>query len=313
MNDEAAGIKDRKNLRGFQDLYYLCDTRPSISMITDRDTNKVYFSRRITWYKAWPGLKAVLDANGVNYALLDGTRDIWARDYMPVQIEADRFISYVYDPDYLQGYKDRMTDWSVIPDPDLKGGVETTNLILDGGNIVKCRDFVIMTDKVFLENERIGFSSDRVNDELKRLFGDVVIVPWNREDKWDFCGHADGLVRQVEGNTVLLNNLCNHEESSRHREKILEIFRERNIEYIELDYGPDYHGVNDWAYLNFLRVGDIIFMPTIERPDVDGEALRQLSAIYGCKVVPVPFLSIVKANGMYGGGALNCVSWTMKQ
>ncbi len=63
----------------------------------------------------------------------------------------------------------------------------------------------------------------------------------------------------------------------------------------------------------FLRVGDIIFMPTIERPDVDGEALRQLSAIYGCKVVPVPFLSVVKANGKYGGGALNCVSWTVRQ
>ena len=125
--------------------------------------------------------------------------------------------------------------------------------------------------------------------------------------------HADGLVRQVEGNTVLLNNLCNHEGASKHRERNLEVFRERGIEYIELDYGPGYHGVNDWAYLNFLRVGDIIFMPTIERPDVDGEALRQLSAIYGCKVVPVPFLSVVKANGKYGGGALNCVSWTVRQ
>ena len=282
-------------------------------MITDRDTNRVYFSRRITWYKAWPGLKDALDDNRVDYALLDGTRDIWARDYMPVQVGADRFVRYIYDPDYLQEDKDRITDWTLIPRLDLKWKVEATNLILDGGNIVKCRDFVIMTDKVFIENERLGLSHDQVMDELKRLFGDVVIVPWNKEDKWDYCGHADGLVRQVEGNTVLLNNLCNHEESSKHRERILEVFRERGIEYIELDFGPGYHGVNDWAYLNFLRVGDIIFMPTIERPDVDGEALRQLSAIYGCKVVPVPFLSVVKANGKYGGGALNCVSWTVRQ
>lgn len=280
-------------------------------MITDLDTNKVYFSRRITWYNAWPGLKAALDENGINYTLLDETRDIWARDYMPVQVGTDKYISYVYDPDYLQEDKDRITDWTLIPGLDLKGKVESTNLILDGGNIVKCQDFIIMTDKVFLENERQHLEKKDVLKELKRLFGDVVVVPWNREDKWDYCGHADGLVRQVEGNTVLLNNLCNHHESSRHREKILETFRERNIEYVELDYGPDYHGVNDWAYLNFLRVGGLIFMPTIDRPDVDGEAMRQLSSIYGCKVVPVPFLSIVKANGKYGGGALNCVSWTV--
>lgn len=280
-------------------------------MITDSNTNKVFFSKRLTWYKVWPGLKTAFEEHGVNYTLLEGTRDIWARDYMPIQVGEDRFVSFVYNPDYLQFDKHRITDWSLIPNLDLKGEVISTQLILDGGNIIKCRDYVIMTDKVFLENARSGLSRDEVWDELRRIFGDVVILPWNKEDKWDFCGHADGMVRFVDGNTVLLNNLCNHSESSLQREKILTIFKDKGIKCLELDYGTDYHGVNDWAYLNFLQVGDLIFMPTIDLPDVDDVAAEQLASIYGSKVVPIPFLSVVKANGKYGGGALNCVSWNI--
>ncbi len=281
-------------------------------MITNRETNKVYFSKRLTWYKAWPTLKAALEAHEVDYALLDGTRDKWARDYMPVQIGKDRFVSYVYNPDYLQEDKDLITDWKQIGNlPPMQEVVET-KLIIDGGNVVKCRDFVLMTDKVFLENRRIGLSRYEVTEELERLFGTVVILPWNISDEWDFCGHTDGMVRCIEGNRVLLNNFRNHLESAWQHKKIVRILKEKGIGYEELDYGPGYHGINDWAYLNFLQVGGVIFMPTVEKPDVDEKAAEQLAAIYGCEVVPVPFLSVVKANGKYGGGALNCVSWNIR-
>lgn len=281
-------------------------------MITDRQTNKVFFSKRLTWYKAWPTIKSVLETNGVDYILMNRTKAIWARDYMPIQVDEDRFVSYVYNPDYLQEDKDTISDWRIIPELPPMGEVIPTNLIIDGGNVVKCEDTVIMTDKVFLENRRLQLSKREVMEELERVFGNVIILPWNITDIWDYCGHTDGMVRHVSGNTVLLNNLCNHPELSWQRKEILDIFRERGIDCVELDYGSGYHGINDWAYLNFLQVGDTVFMPTVDKPETDTKAMEQLSSIYKCKVIPVPMLSIVKANGKYGGGALNCISWNIR-
>ena len=116
-------------------------------MITDRQTNKVFFSKRLTWYKAWPTIKSALEANGVGYILMNRTKAIWARDYMPIQVEKDRFVSYVYKPDYLQEDKNTISDWRIIPELPPMGEVIPTNLIIDGGNVVKCEDKVIMTDR----------------------------------------------------------------------------------------------------------------------------------------------------------------------
>ena len=95
--------------------------------------------------------------------------------------------------------------------------------------------------------------------------------------------------------------------------EIKSILKEHNLRYEQLDYGEGYHGINDWAYLNFLQVGNMILMPTVEKPDVDAKAQKQLESIFKCEVIPVPLLSIVKANGKYGGGALNCISWNIYQ
>ena len=50
-------------------------------------------------------LTSILDKHNVKYALLKGTKDIWCRDYMPVQIESGKLIQFRYDPSYLKGKK----------------------------------------------------------------------------------------------------------------------------------------------------------------------------------------------------------------
>lgn len=40
-----------------------------------------------------------------------------------------------------------------------------TKLIIDGGNVIKCSDKVIMTDKVFLENRKLQYSQKEVMEE----------------------------------------------------------------------------------------------------------------------------------------------------
>ena len=71
-------------------------------MITDDKTNKVYFSKRLTWSTSWKKLhKTLVDAD-IDFDLLDNTNDKWTRDYMPIQLEKEKFVAYVYNPDYLQ-------------------------------------------------------------------------------------------------------------------------------------------------------------------------------------------------------------------
>ena len=123
-------------------------------MITDVQSNKVYFSKRLTWYKCWKELNRVLDEAGIDFDLLENTNDKWVRDYMPVQLEKDKFVSYIYNPDYLQEDKQSITIWSEITNLPSMSEIIPTKLIIDGGNVIKCPDKVIMKDKVILENSR---------------------------------------------------------------------------------------------------------------------------------------------------------------
>ena len=73
-------------------------------MLTDRLTNTVYFSSLMP--EKCPILNAhlidALQKRGIPYGYLSGTKDIWCRDYMPIQVNAERFVFFKYTPDYLQ-------------------------------------------------------------------------------------------------------------------------------------------------------------------------------------------------------------------
>ena len=149
-------------------------------MITDPLTNTVYFSSLLQ--EKCPVLNAhIVDAlrkRDIPFTYLKGTKDIWCRDYMPIQIQKDRFVFYRYTPDYLQD----KTGLTLQTNPELVFQEESNELprllpmsvdeemhpisishpvfhrfelelVMDGGNVVKCGDKVVMTDKVFVENK----------------------------------------------------------------------------------------------------------------------------------------------------------------
>ena len=81
-------------------------------MIHDNCCNRVFFSAllRDRCPITFNGLTEVLDKHEVPWSLLEGTKDIWCRDYMPIQILPNQFMGYDYHPDYLlQTAKDRTT------------------------------------------------------------------------------------------------------------------------------------------------------------------------------------------------------------
>lgn len=74
-----------------------------------------------------------------------------------------------------------------------------SDIVLDGGNLVRCSDYVVMTEKIFEENP--GKSPARLLDQLESLFGaELILLPW---DTREIYGHTDGLLRYVGDKTVV--------------------------------------------------------------------------------------------------------------
>ena len=64
-----------------------------------------------TYNPAADRLFAALVSCGVNHTLLSNTRDIWLRDFMPVKTKSGVYVSFRYEPSYLQAYLQLRTDF----------------------------------------------------------------------------------------------------------------------------------------------------------------------------------------------------------
>lgn len=275
-------------------------------MVTDRLTDTVYFSEWAS--KDFPvpinNICKLLDKYGIKYDFLRHTKDYWCRDYMPIQVNETKFVQYAYAPDYLQNEKDRryITDPTAVLH-DLNISTVKTDLIIDGGNIIKCPDKVIMTKKVFCENKNIP--RNKVIAMLEQLFEcSIVFLPW---DKSETYGHADGIVRWVNGNTVLLTA---YEMSRYFANKFLKEL-ERNFDVIVMKYSTrPRNREHSWAYINFLQTNNVIIVPIFNIKE-DEQALQQIEATfpdYQGRIEPVDISNIISH-----GGGLNCISWNIKQ
>ena len=275
-------------------------------MLPDSLTNTIFLSEWLpevcpTLYQ---NLTKVLKDNAVRYRILGNTNDIWCRDFMPVQTDEKRFVFYQYNPDYLQAMHKRryITNVNHVQNIDFLRQAETANLdlVLDGGNVVKCGNKVVMTEKVFVENK------DRSRNEVQRLLEeafrcDIVFLPWDENEK---CGHSDGIIHYVGDNRVLLTNYDDLDKTF--AQAFLRIL-EKYFEVIPLKYNVKRQHARSWAYINYLQVDNLVLVPQLGIPE-DGQALQQIAeALPQCKVVGVLALEAVRK-----GGALNCISWNIK-
>lgn len=279
-------------------------------MTTDNLTNTVYFSDLLP--KICPTLNQhlvkALDENRIPYAYLSETKDIWCRDFMPIQIEEDRFVSYKYTPNYLQdktGLRLQTNPEAVLQARQnrLQSVMQNAiiiDLVLDGGNVVKCDNTIVMTEKVFAENR--GKSPVEVDRILKDAFQcDVLYLPWDHQETF---GHSDGIVHFAGDGKVLITNYgdISHRYYSRFR-----VALEKHFEVIPLHYKTKKIHARSWAYINFLQIGKLILVPQLGLEE-DEQALEQIGkAMPDCEVLGIPALEAVRR-----GGGLNCISWNIK-
>ena len=201
-------------------------------------------------------LTTTLNELRLNYDWLPHTRDYWCRDFMPIQVNGTRFIKYRYWPDYLL---ERPSDRIYITDstPIVKElGIDcmTTDIILDGGNVVLADDRVIITEKVLKENPE--YTQDRLIAELEDLFQKkILLLPWDKEERY---GHSDGIVRPIRSGEVLMTNYSDYNETlaMEMEKRLSDAFRLRKLSYNVRN--PD---DRNWAYINFLEAEDCIILP----------------------------------------------------
>ncbi len=272
-------------------------------MITNFETNKVYLAKGMTTEKyvnAMRHLSDKLNSHEILWGLLPYTTSplhIWARDYMPIQVNKRKFVRFNYSPDYLENYPEYKPDTSAILSA-LDKQVIDSDIIIDGGNVISCGNKIILTDKIIRENP--NYDHDVLIDRLCQLLeAEIVLIP---EDYYDEYGHADGMVRYMGEGRVLLNNYCDFDKALRKR---LLAALSPHFDIIELHYGT--YTDMSWAYLNFLHVGKYIFIPMME--DKLGEiAFRQIAdAFPQCECHPIYHYE----NIVHDGGALNCSTWNI--
>jgi len=274
-------------------------------MITDDQTDFLYLADTLPkkYPRFYQQLEKVLNECGISYGLLPGTKDIWARDYMPIQLAADKYVQFVYDPDYLQSKKWQKT----ISDTDAicaSIGIAPTisTIKVDGGNVVRASDKVIMCDKVFSENPKIPVKQ-LIRLLKERLEVDqLVFIPTTDE-----IGHADGICRFLDDKTVLINNYS--KEGPQFQLAYKTALHNAGLEWLEVAYKP-YDNKDpiqaNGIYINYLQIKDVIIVPTFGMMEDDAVVQHFEQLFQGSRIATVDCNEIANE-----GGVLNCISYNI--
>ncbi|TPE43605.1 agmatine deiminase family protein [Pontibacter mangrovi] len=278
-------------------------------MITDDQTNFLYLADTLP--KMYPdfyqNLEKVLTECSISFELLPGTKDIWSRDYMPIQLAADRFVQFVFDPDYLQSkqWQKTISDTNAICSSI--GIVPTKSAIkVDGGNVVRASNKAIMCDKVFTENPQIPekklIKALQEHLEVER----IVIIPADSSDK---IGHADGMVRFLDDRTVLINDYS--KEKPQFQRSFRMALHNAGLDWMEIPYNPYCNAKPIHAngvYINYLQMKEVIILPVFGMKE-DEQVVRQFE-----QLSPASNIATVDSNDIAAqGGVLNCITWNIKK
>lgn len=243
-------------------------------------------------------LFSALSESGEKFALFDGARDIWARDYIPIRTKRGRYISFRYEPSYLADDPQLRTNFKTDIAPHFTLPVTYSNINLDGGNVVfsPSKAKAVITDRVFSENPE--YDKNTLLLELENLLeAEIIIIPSLISD---MTGHADGMVRFIDENNVV-GNRTGYRYGLEMQIKLT--LRNQGIEVYDFPYFESKGDSAIGCYLNFLETEQHLFLPVFG-VDMDRETIETAKNIFNKTIIPVNINEIAK-----DGGVLNCISW----
>lgn len=230
---------------------------------------------------------------------------------MPVQTPSGKLIQFKYDPSYLRAleYSDSRSD---VRHVDKVNGINPifSGINLDGCNVVMLGNKAIITDRVFSENP--NWDKEKLINELSTLLEcEIIIIPAYKPE-YDYTGHADGMIRFVDSNTVLVNNL--DQDLKYMKVAIGKALEKANLKYINFPWfehkikGNNEHAIG--IYLNYFEVGNLIVMPVFGVPgNRDTEALAKLKEVFPNKIIETIDYNDIALTG----GILNCTTWIINK
>jgi len=249
----------------------------------------------------------ILEMHDVKYAFLKGTKDIWCRDYMPIQTESGKFIQFKYDPSYLKGNKEWEASRSDVKEVCRVNGIEAqfSDINLDGGNVLICDGKAILSNRIFSENS--NWDKEKLVNELSKLLEcEIIIIPAENDD---MTGHADGMVRFVNRNTILGNKLA--DEYMYWREGMEKVIEQYGLKYIDVPFflpkDPKHPHSAIGVYVNYLEVNNLIVLPVFGRGE-DKQAVDVLRQAFPDRVIETIDYNDVAQEG----GLLNCTTWVVR-
>lgn len=268
----------------------------------------IYFSSLLqtnpTYKFAADRLFAAFESAGIEYRLLDGTHDIWLRDFMPVQIRDGSYVSFRYEPSYLADIPKLKTNYKQDIASRFSFSVTYSDINLDGGNVVlsPSKEKAIISDRILTENPSY-MQAELLETLEQQLKAQVILIPsLNRKN--DMTGHADGMVRFVDENTVIGNCVPSKKGLE---QRIQSVLQEYGIDVIDFPYFSSSNDSAVGCYLNFLETERHIFLPVFGNT-MDDKAVASAKEIFPKTIVPININEIAKE-----GGVLNCISWETKQ
>ena len=294
----------------------LADTTEKINNVHVQPKGKeiVFLSELLEEHfpECYDRLTSILKKHGVEYHLLKGTKDIWCKDYMPIQTESGKLIQFRYEPSYLKGNKEWEDSRSDVREVCLLNGFEPifSNINLDGGNVLLCSGRAIVSDRIFTENPEYTDKKKLVKDLSELLEAEVIIIP---AQNGDMTGHADGMVRFIDHDTMLGNNRS--DEYKYWTNGIEKVLKDYNLKYIDVPFFYSYkdskhpnHAIG--VYVNYLEVGNLIVLPVFEvEGNMDEEAIAVFKQIFPDKIIETINFNDVALEG----GVLNCTTWVYRK
>lgn len=249
----------------------------------------------------------ILEKHNVKYAFIKSTKDIWCRDYMPVQTQSGKFIQFKYDPSYLKGNKKWEASRSDVKEVCKVNNIKVqfSDINIDGGNVLICDGRAILSDRIFSENP--NKDKDALISELSKLLEcEIIIIP---AINGDYTGHADGMVRFVNRNTILGNRLA--DEYKYWQNGMQKVLATYNLTYIDIPFLTDMKDRNYpesaiGIYVNYLEVNNLIVVPRFNR-DEDKQVVEILQKAFPNKHIETIDYSEVAREG----GLLNCTTWVV--